>query len=613
MPTARAGAHFAAILESITRELSFQGKIRLLPKIAAAAMLLILVMTVTSGIINQRHATRIRHGYYPSVQLSRQLNEGLQRMQRKLQDGVMSKEMTPLEESDAIRDSLLRAIDNARANPVVNSNALHSLRRNIEAYYHLARQTSERMIAGEVGDSIYIALQQMTTQYNTVTGEIDRNITDNRRKIEEAFQAAGRLQVGNTTAIAVVAVLAVIFLWVFSVFTARLLTTSLTDPLSHAVKVADRLAVGDVEIDQVATADGEVGRLLHSMGEMVRYLREMASAAESIAAGDLSVKVYPRSPDDTFGNAFQHMVLYLNEMAQVAKSVSSGNMAHAVVPRSAHDSFGHAFEAMIRTLSQTMQEIREAAEVISAASAQVAGSSATLSQRTAEEASSVAKVNASVARVTGLVARNAESSRAMEEMALRGARDAEDTGAATRATVEAMERIAEQILVVDQLASQTNVLAVNAAIEAARAGDYGKGFNVVAAEVGKLALGSKAAAREITGMVRSSHEIAERSGALLSTLVPSIAQTAALVEQVATASEQQARDLELVGQSMADVEGATQRNASAAQELAATASALAAQAESLQRALNRFQIYFGAQHADERGHHLTEAATVGVG
>jgi methyl-accepting chemotaxis protein len=582
-----------AALERITRSLSFQDKIRLLPKVAAAAMLLILVMAVSSGLMNKRRSLRIQKGYYPAVELSRELREGLARMQRRLQDGVISKETAPLEEADAIRDTLLSEIQSARSNPVILPATLTSLRSSIESYHAVARKVSERMIAGEVGDKLVSSLQEMTGQYRTVSRDLDEQMVAYRKQIDEAFRSADALQTGNATAIALVAIACVILLWSLSSFTARLLTTSLTDPLKTAVQAADHLASGEVGIDLPVGVDGEVGQLLHSMAGMVEYLKEMAAAAESIAAGDLSVQVRPRSADDMFGNAFKRMTDYLHDMAQVAEHVSSGDMSQAVTLRSSRDSFGSAFQTMVRTLSETMREMRESAAAISAASAQVAASAHALSESTNEEAQIVMTATNSIERVNELVARNASDSRTMEEMALQGARNAEESGSATRETLLAMETIADKITSVDQIATQTNLLALNAAIEAARAGAHGRGFGVVAEEVGKLASGSRAAARDIASVVRTSHEVAERSGELLGKLVPTISKTAALVQQVVAASGEQAGTLTMINQAMREVDSATQRNAAAAEELAATAAELAEQAESLQRAVARFSFSGG--------------------
>ncbi len=577
------------LLHRITERLSLQERIHLLPKVAAGAMVVILVLTVAFGIIGQRSAWRIHDGYYPSVQLSHELSDGLSRIQRRLQDGVSAQDSDPLDEAQAIHDTLLAVMDRARRNPVLDELLLASLRDDIRAYHTLARSTSERMIAGELGDSVLTALQEMTASYTALSQRLHRNIVADEARIATAFRRAEIVQTANTTAVAVVAVLCVVLLWLLSSFTARMLTVSLTDPLSQAAHVADRLAMGDTSVTIPTAVDGDVGQLLRSMEELVRYFGEMARAAQTISLGDLSTQIEPRSDSDTFGHAFRDMTVYLKDMAEVAGTVSAGDMTRRVTPRSERDSFGQAFQTMINTLSQSMLGMRSSAEALSAAAAQVAASAQELSLSTIEESAIVVQATDRLGRVGILVERNAQDSREMERMASQGAMDAEESGKATMDTVQSMETIGERIIMVDRLATQTNLLALNAAIEAARAGDHGKGFAVVAEEVGKLAALSRAAARDIAVVVSASHEAAERSGGLLNKLVPAITQTAALTRQVATASVEQAGGLKDVAGAMVNVDQATQRNAAAAQQLAATAAEMSSQADSLQQALSRFR------------------------
>jgi methyl-accepting chemotaxis protein len=175
-------------------------------------------------------------------------------------------------------------------------------------------------------------------------------------------------------------------------------------------------------------------------------------------------------------------------------------------------------------------------------------------------------------------------------MALSGSNEAEESGAAVADTVTAMRLIADKISIVEELAYQTNLLALNAAIEAARAGEHGRGFAVVAAEVRRLAERSQVAAKEISGLTTSSVRTAERSGALLTELVPAIRKTVGLAAEVAAASREQSVSVEQISSSFTLLEQVTKKTAMAAEELSSTAEEVSARSEALRQLVGFFRV-----------------------
>jgi methyl-accepting chemotaxis protein len=338
---------------------------------------------------------------------------------------------------------------------------------------------------------------------------------------------------------------------VVSISLALLIVLAITRPLARAVGVANQLARGDLSADIAEGARDEVGQLVNAMRNIIASSREVMTAGTRIAAGDLTVVVTPRSDKDALGVALAHMV---------------------------------------EKLSSIIGEVRSGGTALATAANEVSATSQGLSQGTSEQAASVEQSTASLEEMTGSVTQNADNSRQMEQMALRGVKDAEESGRAVGETVEAMKAIAGKIAIIEEIAYQTNLLALNASIEAARAGEHGRGFAVVATEVRRLAERSQTAAKEIGGLAASSVKVAERSGMLLAELVPAIRRTTDLVHEVAASSIEQATGLTQMSKAMTQVDDVTQRNAAASEELASTAEEMAAQAEALRDLMDFFKL-----------------------
>ena len=565
---------------------SFGAKLRLLPQLAAVALGSVLLVNVAFGTINERRAQRVREGYYPSLQMSRTLQETLYRVQRSLQDAVGASDADALVLADSLRGAFVATLRAERDNPVLDATSLDSLEREFTGYYSLARSTSSAMIDGTSGSGLDVALGDMTRRYNAVRGALDARAARDAAAMDAAFAAQSVLQRTGWVVSAIVTLLGLAALrWL-----SRFASESLARPLRQAVRVADQLAQGDMSVRIEARSNDEVGQLLRAMEQMVAYLREMADVADRVSKGDLDARVKARSEHDTFGNALTEMTRYLREMAGVATQISEGDLTVRVTPRSAHDTFGNAFVTMTARLSDLILELRSAADAVATASSQLTASAQELSNGAAEEAEQVQRTGTTLATVRSSIGRNADSARRMEEMAMRGAGNAEQSGSAAQHTVEMMQQIADRIGVINKIADQTNLLALNAAIEAARAGQHGRGFNVVATEVRTLAESARTAADEIVALARSSQDVAKKSGQLLGQLVPSIRQTADIVQTVAAASSDQVSELEAVAQAMQQVDDATRRNAAAAQELAAMAEEMSAQSESMQNLVNVFRV-----------------------
>ncbi len=279
------------------------------------------------------------------------------------------------------------------------------------------------------------------------------------------------------------------------------------------------------------------------------------------------------------------------QITVVANGLAEGNLAQRITIRS-RDEVGQmadAIRGMVDTFSQVIGQVRSGAQALSMAAGQVASSSQSLSQGTNQQAASVEEITSSLAEMSASVTQNAENSHQMELMAIKGAGEAEESGRVVSEAVRAMKTIAEKISIIEEIAYQTNLLALNAAIEAARAGEHGKGFAVVATEVRKLAERSQEAAKEIGSLAGSSVNVAERAGQLLIELVPSIRKTANLVQEVASASQEQSLGVALINKAMNQVDEVMRRNASAAEELSATADDMSSQAEALQRLVSFFR------------------------
>ena len=300
------------------------------------------------------------------------------------------------------------------------------------------------------------------------------------------------------------------------------------------------------------------------------------------------------------------IVLPLQDAERFAKQIASGDFT-ARFDSQGVDEAAHmmaALQDMQGKLSAIVARVREVAENIRMASAEVAGGNLDLSARTEHQAGTLQQTAAAMVELSENVRHNADNAKVAKQRASQANQIATQGGQAVGQVVETMKgihdsssRIADIIGVIDGIAFQTNILALNAAVEAARAGEQGRGFAVVASEVRSLAGRSAQAAREIKTLISTSVDrvaqgttLVDKAGATIESAVQGIDQLDQLVGEISVASAEQSAGVSQMGHAITSMDNITQQNAALVEQLSAAAASLNEQAMKLAHEFEIFKL-----------------------
>ncbi|MBN2663827.1 MAG: methyl-accepting chemotaxis protein [Bacteroidales bacterium] len=288
----------------------------------------------------------------------------------------------------------------------------------------------------------------------------------------------------------------------------------------------------------------------------------------------------------------QKFISPIKKLSDASVKLASGNF-NIKIETSGNDEvsiLSHNFKKMVDNFKNVILNIKETADAVLNASTQLSSSSESLSQNANEQSATTEQISTSMEQMMATVESNTEKAETTGKISNNSAKQIKLNNATFNEAINSVFEISKKIAVISEIASKTDILSINAAIEAAQAGDSGRGFAVVAQEIRKLADNSKAAALEIEKISTTSQVISKEAGEKLNQIIPEIVKSAELVDNIIIASKEQILSIESINNAILQLVEITNENSASAEELAASAEELSAQAEQLKEHITIFKV-----------------------